>query len=844
MVAVQLGLLLLTFYVFDLERRGFVFLSPLIFGGFLVHAVLPMRFRMPFFLVLSFAAFGLLWQWPALVIVGIGFGLIGICHLPVGLWARVALLVGVGAALASLRAGIGPLAQSMWISTIMPVLGSIFMFRLIIYLYELQHEKTPATIWERLSYFFLLPNACFLFFPVIDYQRFRRTYYDTDAASIYQKGVFWMLRGMTHLLLYRILYYHIVPSPTQVVDLWTFVLFAFGTYLLYLKVSGLFHIIIGTLGLFGFNLPETYHRYLLASSVNDLWRRNNIYWKDLMMKVFYYPVFIRLRRRGLGMALAIALASVIVFVVTWALHSYQWFWLLGVFPLTIRDLLFWSVFGGLVVINSVWQLKAGKKGSLGKPVFSFRKALFHALKVMGMLILMMLLWSLWYSTSIAAWFGLAGQVGNSGPGDFALLGLIILALIAIGVAVQYANSRGIRFTLLDPARPTFHRAAMVTSLAVLVILGLGQPQTRALLGSNLGGFVASLMKDRLTEYDAQQADRGYYDALMTTNSILTLGGGRLQRKPADWRPIGVIDAVERTNDITLYRLHPSRSSIFKRAPLVTNQWGMRDQEYTHAKPDSTYRIALLGASVEMGAGVEGRETFEAVAEVRLNEEFARQAGSFAHYEILNFAVGGYSALQHLSRIEEILAFQPDLLLYTGHTIEYSFLRGHLAELALSDIELPDHLAAVIQRAGVEPSMLAAEQRHRLDPYVAEVLSEQYRRIVVHAHAAGALPIWVFVPRTIENERDGWSISSMEEVMTLAREAGFIVLDIKDAYDDVEDIDGELFLRPWDEHPSVYGHQLLGNRLYELLVENGVAFGLAGQPADTLDAGAATPESLN
>lgn len=205
MVAVQLGLLLLTFYVFDLERRGFVLLSPLIFGGFLVHAVLPMRFRMPFFLVLSFAAFGLLWQWPALVIVGIGFGLIGICHLPVGLWARVALLVGVGAALASLRAGIGPLAQSMWISTIMPVLGSIFMFRLIIYLYELQHEKTPATIWERLSYFFLLPNACFLFFPVIDYQRFRRTYYDTDAASIYQKGVFWMLRGMTHLLLYRIL---------------------------------------------------------------------------------------------------------------------------------------------------------------------------------------------------------------------------------------------------------------------------------------------------------------------------------------------------------------------------------------------------------------------------------------------------------------------------------------------------------------------------------------------------------------------------------------------------------------------------------------------------------------
>ncbi|MCH7975014.1 MAG: SGNH/GDSL hydrolase family protein [Bacteroidetes bacterium] len=285
------------------------------------------------------------------------------------------------------------------------------------------------------------------------------------------------------------------------------------------------------------------------------------------------------------------------------------------------------------------------------------------------------------------------------------------------------------------------------------------------------------------------------------------------------------------------------SSTFKRAPFLTNQWGMRDQEYTQAKPDSTYRVAFLGVSVEMGAGVEGHETFEAVAEVRLNEEFARQAGSFARYEILNFAVGGYSALQHLARIEEVLAFQPNLLIYTGHTVEKGFLLEHLAKLALSDMEIPDHLAAIIQRAGVGPSLLEAEIRQRLEPFVLEALGEQYRRIVTHCREAGTLPIWLFVPRTIENARDGWSISSTEDVMTLAREAGFIVLDIKDAYENVEDIEGELFLATWDDHPSVYGHQLLGTSLYKLLVENGAELGLADQPADTVDAGAETPESL-
>ena len=45
LVAAQLGLLLLTFYVFDLERGGFVRLAPLIFGGFIVTQRMLQMFR-------------------------------------------------------------------------------------------------------------------------------------------------------------------------------------------------------------------------------------------------------------------------------------------------------------------------------------------------------------------------------------------------------------------------------------------------------------------------------------------------------------------------------------------------------------------------------------------------------------------------------------------------------------------------------------------------------------------------------------------------------------------------------------------------------------------------------
>ncbi len=822
-VAVQLGLLFLIFKVFDLETQGYFRLTPLIFGGFIVHAALPMRFRMPFFLLLSFAAFGLLWEWNALLVLGVGLGLIGICHLPVKLWARVALLVVAGAVLTVVRKGLLPAANASWISTIMPLLGSIFMFRLIIYLYELQHEKTPATIWERLSYFFLLPNACFLLFPVIDYQTFRRTYYDTDAPTIYQKGVFWMFRGMTHLLVYRILYHYVVPNPTQVIDLWSYVLIAFGTYLLYLKVSGLFNIIVGTLGLFGFNLPETYHRFLLAAGFNDFWRRQNIYWKDFMMNIFYYPSFMRLRKGG--MVFAIIMSTIFVFLVTWMLHSYQWFWLLGAFPLTVTDAIFWLIFGGLVLANSLRQFKAGKKGSLSKPAFSFQKAVVHAFKVLGMLIFISVLWSFWYSPTPAQWVQLIGNAGQSGPGAFALLGLILLALVGVGVAVQYANSRGIRFTLLDPAKPTFSRAAMVTSAGLIAILALGLPQTKAQLGSNVSDFIATLQYEHLTDYDLQQADRGYYDALMTTNSIMAdLGAAQLQRNPPNWRPTRKSEIAEATNDIFLYRLIPSVTATIKDVPLTTNQWGMRDQNYTRTKPEGTFRIALLGASIEMAEGVRGDETFEAVTEARLNQELPGGDGAFARYEILNFSVSGYSAVQHLALMDDVVTFQPDMLVYTGHSVEDYRMLQLLVEIIRTGIELPDHLAAIVQRAGVDATMSEADVQQGLEPFAEEILGEQYRRIAARCREAGITPVWLFVPRANVRVHEGVQRVPLEKLRALAAEAGFVVLDIGDAFADVEDIVGEVYLAPWDGHPSVYGHQLLANRFYEELVENGNVLG--------------------
>jgi len=79
--------------------------------------------------------------------------------------------------------------------------------------------------------------------------------------------------------------------------------------------------------MFGFNLPETHHLYYLATSFTDVWRRINIYWKDFVMKLFFYPMHFKLRR--MGSLWALSLATLVTFLATWLLHSWQWFWIRG-----------------------------------------------------------------------------------------------------------------------------------------------------------------------------------------------------------------------------------------------------------------------------------------------------------------------------------------------------------------------------------------------------------------------------------------------------------------------------------------------------------------------------------
>jgi hypothetical protein len=416
----QLGLLLALFQRYQVEGRAFVTLVTLAVVALPVHYICPYRWKKHLFLAASIAGLFLVFGTQvAAVVLALAAGLIGICLLRVPWTVRALGLVVVGAALATTRAFA---AGSLVSSIVWPVLATMFMFRLLIYMYELKHARSPESLIDTASYFFLLPNYCFMHFPIVDYRTMQRGYFADDVHAIQRRGLEMMFRGTLHLLGYRLIYHELLITPREVQGFSSLAAFLVCNYLLYLRVSGQFHMACGMLHIFGYQLPETHHRYLLATGFTDYWRRINIYWKDFMVRLFFNPIVFRLKRWPQPVALAVA--TVVVFLATWALHAYQSFWLRGHWGIAAPDALFWGLLGVLVLINVQLDLHRSpilaSTATKGRPVENqsawglLRPLVIRSLKTAGTFTTIALLWSLWSSPSVAAWLDLMrrGFVGG------------------------------------------------------------------------------------------------------------------------------------------------------------------------------------------------------------------------------------------------------------------------------------------------------------------------------------------------------------------------------------------------------------------------------------------------
>jgi len=818
-ILAQLALVCGAVGLLEIEHNGKLHrVVALVLAGFVVHAWLPHRLKSPFFLALSMGAMALVLGAQMPWLLGIGLGLFAICHLPLSMMARGLLLLVAGVALAFLRGG---MLQASWAGAVIPVLASMFMFRVILYLQDQKLADSSVSWWRRLSYFFMLPNGSFPLFPIIDYNTYRRSFYERPAVQIYQKGVHWMARGVLHLLAYRLVYHLMLPPSWEVTDATSLLLFIVAGYALYLRISGQFHLIVGILCLFGFDLPETHKKYFLASSFNNYWRRVNIYWKDFIEKVVFYPVFLRVRRSGVPQPLLVAI--LITFTATWLLHSYQWFWLRGEFPITVPDIVFWAVLGSCVAANSLWETARGRKRPTGDG-FDLRGAVLMSAQTLSMFVFLALLWSMWDCTSPLEWWKRMGLLREDG-GRAALYfaGFVVVALGG-GTLAQYIGT-------LAPIKAWQRLAVPANNPTPTLLLALG---LFVLGAAQLGGVGSStrlahvlevVTHERLNEQDQVTQVRGYYETLLTRQSVL----GELWRAevemPSDWISAPDSDFSHDVGGQIAYELLPSMSGTLKRVKFTTNSHGMRDREYGKAKPAGTYRIAIMGSSYSMGSGVADSEVYEVLVEDHLNAEYA--GGRYQRYEILNFAMGGYTHAHQAAVYEEkVRQFSPDLVILADHTTEGSRIVHHFALRPILLLEHPNpEVRDVAAQAGIYKGVDPEIAEGLLQPFMGRLSHLLFEQIVNAAHDDGSKIAWFYVPVTRDDVPNRESILPLREDMAVR--CGMITLSAADAYGDHGQ--AQLAVAPWDEHPNVDGQRMLAESLIRELKRADKLLGLGLNP---------------
>ena len=792
-------------YQFE-KSSGIMDYTIYIIVAFVVYNFFQIRYRpallFAFSLVILYSAFGIL---AASFIVFTGLTFIVVCHLPIKFNFRLALILMGALGMIVFRTEIIFIP---WLTMSAMYLAPMFMFRLIIYLVEIKHGLVPASKWQSLVYFFMFPNIFFLFFPIVDYKTYIKTYHNVAEKEIWQKGIRWMLRGLIHVFCYRLLCFNLLLEPSDVKDISTLLQYLVINYTLILRISGIFHFIVGLLCMFGFNLPQLFDNYFTATSFVDLWRRINIYWRDFVLKIFFYPIMFQYKKKIKKNLLAVTMMT--VFVITWLLHGYQLFWITGHFPIKLIDIVFWMTIGTCITINSVIIERKSLSGRVEIPIQNNLKNYFvKIIKMMGMLLFMSFMWSLWKSRTFEDWLFLFSKGKIVSSQQIIVIGLVVVLILVLGVLIQVALKND-KINQLINAKAHQTLVLCLTSLTILVLVSFKSISTQ--MPALVQHIIQNMGNGAPTLIEKENAEIGYYDMLIEGGGENTIGiGSKSFKTEMVARPYA--DAYFLTNDIMFRRMKPHLKIDGIDHDFQSNSFGIRDKDYSIVKPPGTYRMALLGGSYQMGSGVNNNQVFEAIVEERINKE--RIDSNHKQIEIFNFAAGGYYLLQQVELINtSVFKYDMNSVIYFAHTDERGKIVHFFANLIKRGLPLKyPFLEYVRDASGAKSYMSALQISELLEPYADVIMKWGYTEIAKKCKENNATPLWAFMPTTTENV----DIKEYNELKAYVETLGFVTLDMRDAYGNIDR--KEVQLSEWNTHPNVLGHRLIAERFYRELMKN-------------------------
>jgi hypothetical protein len=515
------------------------------------------------------------------------------------------------------------------------------------------------------------------------------------------------------------------------------------------------------------------------------------------------PAFFALRK-GRSETATMVIATLVAFFATWALHSYQWFWLLGKPLISAPDVLFWSVLAVLVLVDSLRERRQGRIRKLHDRGFSAREALSLGLRTATTFLIMTVLWTIWTSSSTAEWVTLLGVADPRTAEFWLLLGGLFGGAVLIASVARFFSGHTVRLGDTGPGR--YGPQVAMAAVGITVLAVAARPGVTRRLPLETQQVLFGLQSGDLNARDAERLQRGYYENLIGVSALNSRLWEVYAKRPDDWLFIHQTPAGRSTTDFMEKELVPGAEILWHGKPFRVNRWGMRDKDYERAPAPGTRRIALFGASYTIGSGVADGEVWESLIEDRLNREHPVDASPV---EVLNFAAPGYVGFQHLLLLDRrALDLAPTAIWIVSYPDEALDLGNHIERLRFAGVPMPwPYLDSVIQRAGLTPELPREEVRRRLRPFARELFEWTMREIAARARPRGITLGWIYLPAT-RAARTEDPYPWMEQT---AREAGFATAELRTVYEGhaMEDI----IVAPYDFHPNELGHRIIADMLY-------------------------------
>lgn len=746
----------------------------------------PAKLRHPLLIattaVTIFHALGLI---SGLIFFGITGAFILTAHLPVKRIFRNLILLAGLAALILIRLQFFYFPR---VYAAVPLAATFLMFRFLLYWHELKHETKNVHWSVRLSYLFNPLSAAFPLFPVLDYKTWQRSHYAEGEEKIYTIAFRRIFLGIALMLLFRI-FYHYNPNPANIHNAGQFFLYLFLAYIFILRILGMYWFIIGMLGLFGFNLPPVFDQVFFITRFSMIWRKINVYWKEFITKLVYYPVYFKIRKTW---PVPVLFCGMISFLSTWFFHNWQFFWIKGSFPFRITDLLYWLILGSVISIS---LMREEKRGAPAMEKQGIKNTFVQTVRAAFIFCFMCLLWTLWSSETVSEWLHLLSHALKPSRSLLKIgTGFLILFFIA---ACIYHN-RNFFSGILKQMNRLHHSLLAGLLLSPLLILSFGKTKL------NENKIAQLILHQPFNQFDQENAEQGYYEQIGSS------GSGNPWQVPVKARGRGqwFSESEAPTDDIRMRILKSSFTVSDSGKTFTTNRFGLRGPEITEEKPENIIRIAVLGASYEMGSGVSDEEVFTRMLEEKLNTGLKLDRRK-TRIEVLNFSVGAYHLPQYAWLCDHaVFRFQPDIILSFAHSSEERRLNAVTARLIQNgrDLSVYPVLENTRETCGAKQTMSRTEIRNRLYPYNDSLLHWGYDYVAKSVIAHEAIPVWVYMPALA----DQLNPSEEKRLAALAKSSGFEIMDLSEVFKGKNP--KSLQLKATDSHPNAEGHRLIAEKV--------------------------------